>query len=177
MFSQITYTIRNFWFRQMTGTWLSQSHLSNLAIRAQAERSLWSKRLTFLKASARLTARRRRQAARQTQIARWHRGPESGGVLAIAAVVTLLIGASFVYAATGPKDYSYDAPTYQNDAGDKPRPREKAEHIAHSNVRFSITFSGCEENVKKHWSCSYQDAAGDTHWMYIPDYNSRVKPD
>lgn len=36
-----------------------------------------------------------------------------------------------------------------------------------SDKPFSLTFTACRENEKHHVSCSYTDASGNAHWVYL----------
>jgi len=45
----------------------------------------------------------------------------------------------------------------------------KAGHsvLNRSDKPFNLSFTGCRENEKHHVSCSYTDASGNTHWVYL----------
>ena len=93
-------------------------------------------------------------------------------VLALASFA----GAPFVPAAPQPSRPAQLASASTTARSKRPAPEEtdrwytQAGHsiVQRSDKPYTLAFDGCRENEKHHVSCSYTDASGNTHWVYLP---------
>jgi hypothetical protein len=94
------------------------------------------------------------------------------GTLAL-ALAAWLITCAVAYGQPLLHQAAPEVPVIHNSAPDKiqvviPPSKHKAKIVATSDAGFTIHFSDCRENEKQHVSCSFQDEAGNQHWVYLP---------
>lgn len=182
--ARLSALVRRGWFWQMARTHMSTGWITDPLMRAGEERLLWSKRLDYLAARRRFAARARAASRRALAFEKWRYGGNFiEGIIPVAVAIVFMFSTTIYACAQGDRD-PLTQPTFRQ-YGDSDRPeggkagyagrasRGRSKHIAYSDDTFTITLKGCEENEKKHWSCSYTTPDGETHWMYIPNYKPK----
>ena len=83
-------------------------------------------------------------------------------LLALASIESL--PGFMAYAEQPVNDVAHPAQTH--DTGERKRPSI----VNNSSDGPTIHFTSCRENDKQHVSCSFVDAAGEQHWVYLAGY-------